>query len=99
VDALVSIKRELGPLLDALLEQLVIDQNRDAERFFARIATSIAHAAEADDLAGPFMELTLSAPVAHQTACSLEAVAILDELLGSAQSIALTLSAPSQVAN
>jgi len=90
-------RRELVPLLGSLCEVAQADGAKDQEAFFARVQQMIEVSAEAEDLAGPMMELSTSAFLGFEY--SPVAAILLDEVLAISQTIAATLSAPGGEAN
>ena len=90
-DATDVAREELLPLVESLCALAREEGQRDQESFFERVRLGIEHAREADDLAGPFMELSTSA--FRGFTFSLPATLLLDHVLAIAQTFSMTLSA------
>jgi hypothetical protein len=90
-DAVEQARSELAPLLAALDAQLASDGDGAMRRFFARVGEMLRLASDVEDLAGPFMELSTCAFLGFTP--TLEAAALIDRALETAQRIAHTLSA------
>ena len=84
-------RQELLPRLDALGSLLESEGDAHALAFFARIANSIRHCQETEDLAEAFLALSTSAFQGFQL--SPASTFLVDQVLEQAQQLAHTLSA------
>lgn len=89
-DAVHYAQEELAALLRSIVELLEQDGNVDQERFFASILSGVENAREAEDLADPFMQLSMSAFMGF--AFSAPVAMLLDRLLANAQNLTESLS-------
>ncbi len=95
MDDVLSVARaELLPPLRTLLELVEAEGEPAQHAFFGRVALGIESARDAEDLAGPFMELSTSAFLGFHY--SPAATMLIDRILLSAQTLALTLSADTE---
>lgn len=93
-DALVSVRQQLLPLTDALVDQLVLEGDEDSANWFRRVRASLESARGEEDLIILFMEqLGPTAPLADAAGFSLTARMRLDALLACAQDVAFAFSA------
>ncbi len=83
--------QELLPRLDALGSLLESEGDTRAREFFARIAQSIRHCKETEDLAEAFIALSTSAFQGFQLSAA--STFLVDQVLEQAQQLAHTLSA------
>jgi hypothetical protein len=81
---------ELAPLLRALVQLSESSEEPDQGRFFAGILAGIERAVEGEDLADPFMQLSMSAFMGFRYDSA--AALLLDRLLGKTQQLAESLS-------
>ena len=89
-----TARSQLLPLMEQLCELAREEQEAEQENFFERIRGDIAHSVDAEDLAGPFMELSTSAFRGFEF--SPLAALLLDQVLLIAQTLSTTLSAGSE---
>ena len=93
-DALASVRGQLLPLTDALVDQLVLEQDEDSANWFRRVRASLESARGEEDLIMLFMEqLGPTAPLADAAGFSLTSRMKLDALLACAQDVAFAFSA------
>lgn len=93
-DAMVSVRRQLLPLADALVDQLALEGDETSANWFRRVRASLEAARGEDDLIILFMEqLGPTAPLADAAGFSLTSRMKLDALLACAQDVAFTFSA------
>lgn len=90
-DALESVKAELGPALQSLVELAEQEGERGQRDFFDRILQLVHASRDLEDMAAPLMELSTSAFLGFRY--SLAAQLLLDRALAVAQNLAMTLSA------
>ena len=83
-------KEELVPLLRALISLAEQEEETGQSRFFASILGGVEHAKEGEDLADPFMQLSMSAFSGF--AFSPSVGMLLDQLLAKAQRLSESLS-------
>lgn len=81
---------ELAPLLTSILMLLEDEGSPDQERFFRSILDSIRVAREAEDLAGAFMQLSMSAFMGFRFSPSV--ALLLDRLLAQSQELTEVLA-------
>ena len=91
-NAVEVIREELLPLVERLCDLARAEEEPEQELFFDRIRQGLVEARDAEDMAGPFMELSTSAFLGFQF--SLGITILLDAVLATAQAFSLTLSAP-----
>ncbi|MEM7015859.1 MAG: hypothetical protein AAF512_00810 [Pseudomonadota bacterium] len=100
MDAIETVKQELAPLLDRLLLLLQEENNDTGCMFFENVAANLANAQAEEDLIILFIEhLSASAFIVHQSPFQPAALAVLDELLQKAESLALTFSVSAENVN
>ena len=87
-----DVRRELVPLVEALLRELSQVEPRAAE-FFDRIHRHLIGAREEIDLGDAFLDLSTAAFVLEGETLSPAAFALVDALLAKAQELATALSA------
>ena len=90
-DPLRVAQHELLPRLDALCSLLESEGDARAREFFTRIAHSIRHSRETEDLAETFLALSTSAFQGFEL--SPASTFLIDQVLEQAQQLAHTLSA------
>ena len=86
-----AARTQLLALLDQLCRLAQQADEADQEMFFERIRAGVRNAHDADDLAGPFMELSTSAFRGFLFSPPVEV--LLDHVLAIAQSLSATLAA------
>jgi hypothetical protein len=89
-DPLTYAHDELVPLLRALCTLAETEQAPDQQHFFASVLAGIECASEAEDLADPFMQLSMSAFMGF--GFSAATALLLDQLLEKAQLLSEALS-------
>lgn len=89
-DAVRYANEELAPLLHALVELTGEGEHTDQQSFFASILSGVENAREAEDLADPFMQLSMSAFMGFSF--SAPTAMLLDQLLARAQNLTESLS-------
>ena len=89
-DPILWIQRELIPLLEELVNLCNDEGECQQSVFFDTIRESLTEASNEDDLAEPFMQLSITAIVGFDY--SPAAVALLDKILNLARNLALRLS-------
>jgi hypothetical protein len=89
-DPVVYANQELAPLLKGLCQLAESDRAMDQQRFFASVLAGVEGASQAEDLADPFMQLSMSAFMGF--AFSAPTALLLDELLEKAQLLSESLS-------
>lgn len=87
------LREELLPLTRELCRLAEAEGDERQLAFFEGICAALEHVREPDDLAGPFMELSTSAFRGFDF--SPTSMLVLDHALAVAQSLSMTLSAPS----
>lgn len=83
-------KEELVPLLRALISLAEQEEETGQSRFFASILGGVENAKEGEDLADPFMQLSMSAFSGFAFSPSVSM--LLDQLLAKAQRLSESLS-------
>lgn len=89
-DPVAYAREELAPLLRALTALAESSAQAEQQRFFASILAGIEHAREGEDLADPFMQLSMSAFMGFRYDSA--AALLLDQLLAKAQLLSESLS-------
>ncbi|HKK52233.1 MAG TPA: hypothetical protein VKA74_11630 [Myxococcota bacterium] len=89
-DAVAYAHETLAPLLNALCELADSEQQLDQRRFFAGVLSGIECASEAEDLADPFLQLSMSAFMGFSFTAP--TALLLDQLLDKAQLLSEALS-------
>ena len=89
-DPLAYARDELSPLLEALCLLAEEDGHDDQSAFFRSIRDGVARAEDAEGLADPFMQLSMSAFMGFSFAS--HTAMLLDQLLAKAQLLSETLS-------
>lgn len=93
-DAMSSVRQQLLPLADALVDQLVREGDEASAIWFRRVRASLEAARGEEDLIILFMEqLGPTAPLADAAGFSLRSRMKLDALLACAQDVAFAFSA------
>ena len=89
-DPVAYAQTELAPLLRALCALAESSEQTEQQRFFASVLAGIERARDGEDLADPFMQLSMSAFMGflYDSATAL----LLDQLLAKAQLLAESLS-------
>ncbi|MEZ4333794.1 MAG: hypothetical protein R3F35_18720 [Myxococcota bacterium] len=89
-DPVAYAQSELAPLLRALCALAETSEQTGQQRFFASVLAGIEQARDGEDLADPFMQLSMSAFMGflYDSATAL----LLDQLLGRAQRLAESLA-------
>ncbi|MEE4301093.1 MAG: hypothetical protein V2J24_16750 [Pseudomonadales bacterium] len=94
MDAIDTVRDQLVPLADELVEQLEADGDPDSARWFSALRASLAAAREEEDLIMIFIEqLGPTGPMAMSAGFSFAARFKLDVLLERAQEVAFAFSA------
>ena len=94
MDAIATVRDQLLPLADELVEQLAHDGDPESARWFSAVRASLAGAQQEEDLIMIFIEqLGPTGPMAMSAGFSLDARIKLDELLERAQEVAFAFSA------
>jgi len=94
MDAIETVRTQLLPLADAVVEQLDADGDPDSARWFSAVRASLAAATVEEDLIMIFIEqLGPTGPMAMSAGFSIEARIRLDALLERAQEVAFAFSA------
>lgn len=94
MDAIVTVRDQLVPLAEELVEQLERDGDPDSARWFSAVRASLAAAQQEEDLIMIFIEqLGPTGPMAMGAGFSFEARLKLDTLLERAQEVAFAFSA------
>ncbi len=91
-DPVDQARAEMEPLLDRLCTLLEDEGESRPAEFFAQILGGLRNARDAEDLAGPFMQLSTCAFVGF--VYSPAAALLVDRILECAQRMSMTLSAP-----
>lgn len=94
MDAIATVRDQLVPLADDLVDQLEADGDPDSARWFSAVRASLAGARQEEDLIMIFIEqLGPTGPLAMSAGFSFEARLKLDALLERAQEVAFAFSA------
>lgn len=81
---------ELAPLLRALCVLVQQEQHADQRGFFASVLAGVENASEGEDLADPFMQLSMSAFMGFEFSAA--AAMLLDQILAKAQLLTESLA-------
>lgn len=92
--AIASVREQLLPLADALVDQLAVEGDEESANWFRRVRASLEAARGEEDLLILFMEqLGPTAPLADAAGFSITSRMKLDALLACAQDVAFAFSA------
>jgi hypothetical protein len=100
MDAIAAVKAQLRPYLEKMLVELEADQNAQGVAYAHGLATALSRVTNEEALLEFFgRDLSVSGPIALSLLFGPGAIWYLDELLRTAQEIAMTFAADSDTAH